>query len=304
MIFSELYSAYYKTVAEILKAAIDHPLQKNEMSKIIRRHAFEESQIQIEPAFEEGRWQLLRSDGSTPIYHTPSMPLTVTQKQWLKAISTDPRIRLIEDELIDYPDVEPLFTSDDYTIFDRFSDGDNYEDEIYRRNFRQVLESVRNHYYLYVEMISGRGREESHILYPLYLEYSEKDDKFRLVSLNKEGEFQTVNVGRIKKCSRYTEPFEMGECKRLLPEEGYMEFEVTNHRNALERVLMHFAHFQKMTEWIDDDRYQVRLRYEKNDEAEIIIRILSFGPLIKVIEPEYIVNKIRDRLIRQKKFGI
>lgn len=28
MIFSELYSVYYNTVAEILKAAIDHPWEK------------------------------------------------------------------------------------------------------------------------------------------------------------------------------------------------------------------------------------------------------------------------------------
>ena len=43
MIFSELYSAYYRTVAEIIKAAIDHPLQKEEMRNIIQHYAFEES---------------------------------------------------------------------------------------------------------------------------------------------------------------------------------------------------------------------------------------------------------------------
>ena len=40
MIFSELYSAYYNTVAEIIKAALDHPLEKNEIGKIVEEHAF------------------------------------------------------------------------------------------------------------------------------------------------------------------------------------------------------------------------------------------------------------------------
>ena len=40
MIFSELYSVYYNTVAEILKAAIDHPLGKNELRRIVEERAF------------------------------------------------------------------------------------------------------------------------------------------------------------------------------------------------------------------------------------------------------------------------
>ena len=62
MIFSELYSAYYRTVAEIIKVAIDHPLQKEEMRNIIQHYAFEESVLNIEPALTEERWHLLQPD--------------------------------------------------------------------------------------------------------------------------------------------------------------------------------------------------------------------------------------------------
>ena len=77
MIFSELYSAYYQAVAVILKHACDHPLQKSELRRIVDQCAFGESILNIEPALSEGRWQLLRPDGTTPILYPPTMPLTL-----------------------------------------------------------------------------------------------------------------------------------------------------------------------------------------------------------------------------------
>ena len=73
MIFSEIYGVYYNAVAEILKEAANHPLQENELRQIIKRHAFEESILNIEPALKEGRWQLLKADGTTPIVQAPTM---------------------------------------------------------------------------------------------------------------------------------------------------------------------------------------------------------------------------------------
>lgn len=102
MIFSELYSAYYNAVAEILKDAIDHPLQGDELRKLVEKHAFGESIWNIERSLFEEKWQLIFSDGTTPILKEPTMPLTTMQKRWLKAIVLDPRIRLFQDEPVDW----------------------------------------------------------------------------------------------------------------------------------------------------------------------------------------------------------
>ena len=75
MIFSELYSAYYNTVAAVLKEACDHPLEKGELRSIVCQKAFGESVLNIEPSLAEERWQLLKADGTTPIRHIPTMPL-------------------------------------------------------------------------------------------------------------------------------------------------------------------------------------------------------------------------------------
>ena len=62
--------------------------------------------------------------------------------------------------------------------------------------------------------------------------------------------------------------------------------------------MLHFAHFQKSVEKRDDD-YFVRLSYEKDDETEIVIRILSFGPVLEVVGPKHFRELIRERLKRQ-----
>ena len=76
MIFSELYSAYYRSVGEIISACLHgHPDEKD-LQKIVEQHAFSESALTVLPALKEERWQLLRKDFSTPIRHDPSLPLT------------------------------------------------------------------------------------------------------------------------------------------------------------------------------------------------------------------------------------
>ena len=42
------------------------------------------------------------------------------------------------------------------------------------------------------------------------------------------------------------------------------------------------------------------MRWLDGFKTEILIRILSFGPVLKVIEPETMVRQIRERLARQE----
>jgi len=65
--------------------------------------------------------------------------------------------------------------------------------------------------------------------------------------------------------------------------------------------MMHFAHFEKQAERLDDLHYRILITYNKEDETEMIIRILSFGPVIRVKAPGSFVRLIRERLQRQQK---
>ena len=130
---------------------------------------------------------------------------------------------------------------------------------------------------------------------PECLEYSEKDDKFRLVGTS-FGRKVFINLARIKSC-RAAADLPRTETRKA-PAPRTAEMEVTDRRNALERVLMHFAHFEKRAEHLDGDRYRVLVLYDKEDETEMVIRILSFGPLVKVLSPD-LKALVRDRILKQ-----
>ena len=303
MIFSELYGAYYNTVAAILKEAVRTPISAQTLRRLIAENAFGESLLNVEPALTQSRWQLLRADGTTTLEHAPTMPLTLLQRRWLKAISLDPRIRLFPVELPVEPDVEPLFTSADYYIFDKYTDGDPFEDEAYIRRFRVILEAIRDQTPLQINTINRNGGITYVILTPKYLEYSEKDDKFRLFGNgNRYG--RVVNLGRIVSCKPYRKPFDEK------PDDGYFRqmrevtFDLVDERNALERALLHFAHFEKEAAETGENRYRVTVRYEKSDETELVIRVLSFGPMLRVVGPAHFEALIKERLLKQKACGL
>ena len=302
MIFSEIFSVYYSTVAKILACAIEKPVTDSEMEKIIAENAFSESVLEIMPAIKSNRWQLINKDGSTAIKHSPSIPLTDMEKRWLKAVSMDKRIQLFGVEFPALEDVMPLFTEDDFVFFDSYSDGDSFTDSAYMENFRLIVQAIKEQFPLEIHTLNKNGNTVKLTVMPDYLEYSEKDDKFRLVGKGGTVPF-TVNLGRIVSCSRYSgeyRPAAAGSHNRT----KYVTIELTDERNALERVMLHFAHFEKQAEKTGDNTYRLTIRYDRDDETEILIRILGFGPFVKVTEPRRFVDLMVNRLKRQKKLNI
>ncbi len=319
MIFNELYGIYYQTVSSILTAAVNRtkageaPLTQHEIRRIIQKESFGESGLLIEDAIMSQRWQLLHGDGTTPLNHEPSMPLTVLEKRWMKAIAMDPRFKLFGEDLpnfIDDENMQPLFTQEDIVWFDRYGDGDPYEDPEYIEFFRIILSALKNRQLLQIEMEGRHGRRRNLITMPERLEYSEKDDKFRLIGSNWRHR-DTINLGRILNCrlsdnpeviSRQNQFHQKGQRQSeqsFQPQKQSVELLLKDDRNALERVLLHFAHFEKEAEKLDEKRYRLMITYEKDDETEILIRILSFGPMVRVTGPNRFVRLIRERLNRQ-----
>ena len=68
--------------------------------------------------------------------------------------------------------------------------------------------------------------------------------------------------------------------------------------------MLHFAHFEKRAESLGGRKYRLTVTYNKNDETEMVIRILSFGSLVKVTEPQSFVDLIVEKLKNQKNCGL
>ena len=303
MIFSELYSVYYNAVARILTRLINEDLKERDIEKIVKKEAFEESYIYISDKIKSGKWQIITEDFTTPIINPPTMPLTNIQRRWLKSISLDPRIKLFNFSFKGLEDIEPLFTAEDYKIYDKYSDGDNFEDEEYIKNFRILLNAIENEHTIKIEYISGKNNRKLFIGLPNCLEYSEKNDKFRLLAVTKEKPV-IINLSRITKIEKRNTSTEVYFKSNYEATKKYVTIKVTDKSNALERCMIHFAHFEKKCEKIDENNYILNITYNETDENEVLIRILSFGAKVEVIEPQEFRQLVIERLKKQKSYEI
>lgn len=302
MIFSEIYSAYYNAVASIITAVLDGEHNERKLQDIVSERAFGESVLTILPSLKSGKWQIVRSDFTTPIRHEPTMPLTTIQKRWLKSISLDPRIKLFDINFPALDDVQPLFTPNDYYVYDKYSDGDPFDDDNYIKNFRTILTAIKNETCLSMEIENRSGRTTKTKCKPLRLEYSEKDDKFRLIGQGANNQ-TTNNLAKIRSCSICNNFVPKNTCNQN-SQQCEIVVQLTDERNTLERFMLHFAHFEKQAEKLDGDHYSIKIKYATNDESEIVIRILSFGPMVEVVKPDSFRNLIIDKLKKQISCGL
>ena len=306
MLFSEIYSAYYNTVASIISYSQKGKLDSDTLYEIVKESAFPESFMTIGTALESGKWPLIKKDYSTNIKNIPTMPLSMLQKRWLKSLFNDKRIRLfVDDEVLanlksNLKDIEPLFTENDYYLYDKYSDGDPYDDAEYIKNFRTVIKAIHQKKKISLEYTSRIGQQKRFICEPYKIEYSEKDDKFRIISKVKN-HHSILNVARINTCELTENSMvdEISEEDLPYDRRTSVTLEIYNERNAMERVMFAFAHFEKSAVQISNDIYQLTLNYDSFDETELVIRVLSFGPMVKVIEPAIFRRLIQERISNQ-----
>lgn len=301
MLFHEIYGSYFSAVSKVLEEICAGDISDKRFYEIIRQNSFEESVLSISALLKGGDWNLLTNELNTPITNKPFMPLTVLQKRWLKALLSDPRIKLFSVSDEGLLDTEPLYAPDTFVYFDRYTDGDPYEDEMYISNFRTVLGAIKCKQVIEVVFVNKNGQPQSSVCFPCNIEYSSKDDKFRLVATSKYNTY-TFNMARISFVDILGDM--EGEAPAPAVSKRSIVMTLTDERNALERALMHFSHLHKETVRLDDVHYKITLHYDKDDETEILIRVLSFGPMLKVISPESFIDKIKDRLILQKSCGL
>ena len=297
MLFHEIYGSYFDAVSAILREAANSTLTRKKITELVRENAFAESILTIPDALKNQQWPLLTEDLKTPLKHEPSRPLTNLEKRWLKAVLQDPRVKLFVSDVEGLDDIEPLYRQEQIVYFDRYSDGDPYDDPEYRSHFQLILKALREKRCIRVRFEGGKGKRHSWKGIPHKLEYSEKDDKFRLLMTSSQREYLIINLARVSSVQIMEEAYE----DRTEPKYHTAEivFELTDERNALERVLLHFSHLKKETVRLDETHYRIRMEYQQDDETEMLIRILSFGPMIRVVSPQSFIEQIKSRLEKQ-----
>ena len=318
-IFHEMYGVYFRIAARLLER---ESLTDREVQHIIRREGFRESVLllpqKLLPQKDGSDWGLLRrrEDGRlTPVTrHRPPRLVTRLQKRWLRTILDDARMGLfLSDAQIaslrqKLRDVPPLYAPGTFRYTDQFSDGDDYNDRHYAAHFRQILRAVWEQEILDISYRSGKGNGLRVRCVPFRIEYSEKNDKLRVYCIRLAGNRPRgtllLNIGRILSLSRtgqfWEEHIPVGDYFKALRCKEPAVVCVHNERNAVERFLMEFAPYERQTEReTGSGGCTVRIWYDVQDETELLIRLLSFGPVLEIQGPASLRQKAADRVTRQ-----
>lgn len=313
-LFSEIYSCYYQVLRHLLCSQNAVTIQ--DIRNQICHEGFEETLLSIIPKLEDGTWNLFKRNGDlflSKLSPSFTVPLSDLEKSYLKALLSDPRIGLfLTPEQLDslhimLASIPPLWRPEQFYYYDRFTDSDSYSDETYRQNFRILLQAQKNKQYVDIDYNApGGGRLHHHYL-PARLEYSVKNDKFRLLALkhsnNQQLKPEVLNIGRMKSVLPLEKTFSGSIPLNSIIQNSYyrepLKLRIHNRRNALERAMLHFANYEKNTTKIDEDTYECLIYYNQAMETELLIEVLSFGPMLTVLGSERFLKSLQSRLRRQ-----
>lgn len=322
-LFSEIYGCYFTVVRRILERAEDG-LTRAEIETMVQTDGFYDTAFHLLPKLFSGEWNLMEQklDGkyyAKLLVKDLTRPMTDLEKAWLKALLSDKRMLLFltSEELTAVTEalkeVVPLFQQSDFHLYDSALDGDPYEKASYIDNFRVILKACADQSPLCIQYESGKQNTDSKLVLPYKLSYSPRDDKFRLlgVLLIKNGTYKkiTLNLARIlsAQTASVAIPKEF-QLSKYFQETLCLEpivLEISRERNGLERCMLQFASWEKQTEYDEErDCYICRLYYDGQDETELLIRVLSFGPVIKVLGPVNFLNQIKERVRKQYQLNL
>lgn len=312
-LFSEVYGCYFDVVSRVLNRA-QVGLTRQRLAEEIENNGFSETAFHLLPALIGDDWGLTEQRGELYVARLRAVkrPLTKLELSWLASLLQDRRLRLfLTQEKIEalrsaLEGVKPLFYPDDLKAVDAHADGDPYEDCGYIQNFRTLTCACKDGRPVSIAYY-GRAGQFTKIYHPYKLSYSQLNDKFRLLcAVVNRGRPQKVilNLARIRAVDFADDaarlPRQELEALFLRPDEETLTVEIGSERNAPARFLLQFASFDRRTEY-DAERgvYLCRLSYDRIDETELLIRVLSFGPAIKVLGPDHFVEQIKERLKKQ-----
>ena len=312
IIFNEVFSTYYTVLREIINAK---PMNNQELQTFIKTRGSDESNLFLLDNFNKlsfleeinGKWQS-KLEGKL------EQPFTNLEKSWLKAIISDPKIKLFADDyeinILDsmLGDVEPLFDWSFFHYFDQNSENIDFTNEEYIYKFRLLKKAIEEEKSVILDYTNIWNENYVEETIPLKIEYSLKSDKFRLLGVRfRKGkkELKAYNINQINKIVEIKEYSDKSIDRNPYADE-YCEEPVTvivhNMRGAVMRFMIEFSTYKKESTFDDETgECTTTFYYHTEEKHEIINKILSFGVSVKVLSPSAVIEEIKARIKKQTK---
>lgn len=267
----------------------------------------------IDVLYDKGGHYVPAVKAAVPVRPSP------IETAWLKSMLEDPIIKFhLEDELLSklkerMADVPETFDKDLWIKRNvDINPTEEYGDKL-KNVLGTVLEAIKRKKCIkYSSTSKGGVRYEGKTGYPYRVEYSLRNDKYRLSLFTCEdvnravkinlSQFEKVDIIEEADSSIEGKFDEFLEGKRL--SENPLVIEVEDKFNAVERCFSLFSFYEKEA-YFDKDRnkHMLTVYYYEFDEAEIIKDILSLGSLVTVIKPliirEEVIRRIEKALSRE-----
>lgn len=260
------------------------------------------------------------------------LPLTKMEARWLKTVLEDPLARVFLNEeqitmILETLNVAPYevgsFMMESINYFDRYNlenrlitgkkkisqEGRHTEREI--SFLKMINQAIENEQMLKIVFKNWKGEKIYVTCAPVWVEYSRRDDVFRLWYIHRsKNEIRIINISRVQQVwVQQGHKFDKNE-QRIKLQELYaktmtsikVEF-YQGDKNLQDRLLTEFSIWKKKCTYnIETQKYTMTLYYSSLDEKEILIRLLSYGPYIKVIadEDNYVLAELKERIIVQR----
>ncbi|WBW98625.1 WYL domain-containing protein [Oceanirhabdus sp. W0125-5] len=326
-LFHECKNRYFRLIFLILSLAKEG-LSKEEVIKLIEDGEYDEKVIGkdfktfkgllLNEYNQDENFNLLMANDELfypVINHEPDqilpVRLTVVEKQWIKRLIDEPMVKVLLGESL----VQKLEQSlsdvnciGNINMIERTYTANNDISIDYSKfhdDFHTILKGiVENKPIRYSNVDKWGNRYENKLSLPIRIEYSLRDDRFRVSMYSlEENRPIMVNLHTIEQLELVHDMkpnIDREEVFKLLKEKKYAKepiiLEVTDERAAMERCFMCFSGFERSSRTLGENKYEIKLNYYTFEEDDVIRKLIALGPFVKVISPQRVIDVIVSKI--------
>lgn len=331
-LFHEYKNKYFHLVFRILNLA-KNGLYKDEIIRLIEKEEYDEKIIGKDfKTFEgmllnkyskidnfnfleerEGKYySILNNQDSIPL----KVRFSKLEKSWLNGMIKEPVVQaLLGKDILEKLEaalIDVKKGSNEVIEFTNKVKSDVDVDlEKMSRDFYTILEGIINEKPILYSNVDKNGNEyNNQLALPIRIEYSLKDDKFRasIYSLEEQRSVM-VNLHTLKEvkiAQNVNSEIKREDVLKKLKEKKYSEIPITieleDIRGAMERCFMSFSSFERNSRNISENKYEIDIYYYTFEEDEVIRKIMSLGPYVKVKSPDRVKDIVIDKIKRALRF--
>lgn len=200
--------------------------------------------------------------------------------------------------------VEADWDPNDITIKNMFFNGASCTNDAYNHDIALIATAIREGKAIRYDYIRpGRIEKLSVEVYPVGIEFSLVNDRFRICAYNSEERRfvkmnldSMINIIDTDQVSDIDLLEEYKEFIRLNTKKVVLDVEPVSH--VIERCFRVFSYYDRKARYDKEgNKYRLEISYFKADEKEVIKNILSMGSYVVVTEPRTIQKEVHRRIM-------